>query len=92
VQNDKIAIAVLVQFPVLTTLAGNKVRLGRNVFMSHYAEIFNGKVLATIAAARFKSLHDYSCVFWNGHGMMLGDGEVWFDMTANGVKIVTINN
>lgn len=91
-RDDREALAELIRFPVRTTLGGKKVYLSRTLLLSHFSEVFNARVLAAISSAHFTSIRDYSCVFWNGQGMMLGDGEIWFDSVQGGIKIVTVNN
>ncbi|QBB70557.1 hypothetical protein ELE36_09375 [Pseudolysobacter antarcticus] len=92
-REDNAAVADLVQFPVRATLGDKSVRLRRNELLANFNEVFNQKVKAAILAARFRSETDYQCVFWNDHGMMLGDGEVWLNsVDDDSIKVITINN
>jgi hypothetical protein len=91
-RDERGALAELIHFPLRTTLGGKKVIMSRTSLMLHFSEVFNSKVLAAISSAHFQSIHDYSCVFWNNQGMMLGYGEIWFDSVKDRIKIVTVNN
>ena len=92
-ESDKAAVARMVYFPVTVRIHGKRRSVDRRRFLVDYPDILNPAVRAAISAARFQSRSDYSCVFWNSHGLMLGAGEIWFGATASGnVKVIAINN
>lgn len=83
-QGDKKTVASLVTYPIQVKVAGQaKQMLGPDVLIAHYDEIFSAKYREVISNASPVNL------FVNGQGIMLGNGEVWFD--AKG-KVIALNN
>jgi hypothetical protein len=54
-------------------------------FRGDFERVFSPKVLGAIKRATFESL------FANYQGVMIGDGEVWFDEREDGFRIRAIN-
>lgn len=87
--DDKSGFADLIDFPLQTRISGHKVILhSRGEFLSNYDKLVTGKVKSAIAR------QNYTDLFVNWRGAMIGDGEIWFSPLENSqaVKITAINN
>lgn len=92
-ENDKAAIARIVDYPFTTKLGGKNVRIAdAGHFVASYDEIVTPKVKAALAK------QTYATLFANAQGVMIGAGEIWFsgicgdkDCKQQTVKITAIN-
>jgi hypothetical protein len=91
VAGDRRAVARLVHFPLTLTVHDRRITVRRANFSRYYAALFTTKVRAALAAARFDDRTHHACVFWNGNGLMIGDGEIWFADTDRGIRIIAVN-
>lgn len=83
-QGDQKTVASLITYPIKVKVAGQAKHIpGPDVLIAHYDEIFSVKFREAIAKASPANL------FVNAQGIMLGNGEVWFD--AKG-KVIALNN
>ena len=86
-KNDRSALVALVRFPFTTYDNGRpKVTYHRpQELLRDFNWVFTAKVLKAMRQA------EYSRLFVNAQGAMIGNGEVWFDQQQDGVKIKAIN-
>lgn len=71
---DKKAVATMVAYPLEATIAGRRVVLrSQDRLVERYDQLFTPAVVAAIAGQR------YATLFANADGVMIGDGEVWFN-------------
>ncbi len=86
-------VAAMVSYPLRTRIKSQWVRLHtRAEFLAHYDELLTPKTQQAIA------LQSYGDLFSNSHGVMIGQGEVWFGgvcedhaCSARSIKIIAIN-
>ena len=85
--NDRSVIVGLVRVPFTTYSHGHSVRQykTRNALLRDFDKVFTVRVLKAIREARLETL------FVNWHGVMIGDGEVWFDRDKDGIRIKAVN-
>ena len=85
--NDKQKVADMISYPVNFIRGGKRTRIrSKQLFLALYDRIFDEHIRKTILD---QSAH---CLFGNGNGEMIGNGEVWFSEMGDGsVKIYTIN-
>jgi hypothetical protein len=86
-KTDRSALVALVRFPFTTYDNGRpKVTYHRpQELLRDFNWVFTAKVLKAMRQA------EYSRLFVNAQGAMIGNGEVWFDQRPDGVKIKAIN-
>ena len=102
-ENDKETVALLVNYPLRTTLHGKRERIrSKAELLAHYDEIFDRGVRCSILAATGAT------VWGNWQGFMIGHGDIWFDAivppgdktslsapdfwTRYPFKVITVNN
>jgi hypothetical protein len=90
--NDTTQAAQLIMFPLRVDVHGKRMRVSRSTFPKYFSAIFNSKVRSALASAEFRSQSDHACVFWNASGMMVGNGEIWFNSVKDGIKVIAVNN
>ncbi|MBN2005476.1 MAG: hypothetical protein JXA21_19110 [Anaerolineae bacterium] len=84
VQDDRNQVVSVIVFPVWVTINGERMALATaDEFLDHYDEVFTDVFRENIRKAIPHNM------FANWQGIMLGNGEIWFD--ADG-KVVVINN
>jgi|HubBroStandDraft_6_1064221.scaffolds.fasta_scaffold246147_2 hypothetical protein len=87
--HDKRAVARLIEFPVRVEVV-NGVRFSHKItegeFLRHYDEIVTPCIRDRINDTDPLRLHGG----WKGYD--IGLGQVWFDLTAHGPRILTFNN
>ncbi len=79
----------MVSYPITVMIAGRKVKLrNRADFLRRYNLAINQRVKHAIAGQRAEDL------FVNYQGVMIGDGEIWFNQLSRSklIKIIAINN
>ncbi|WP_443747146.1 hypothetical protein [Asticcacaulis solisilvae] len=85
--DDAPGVAALVRYPISASERGHTVKITtRTKFIRHYHAIFT---------ERFKQVvytQPDHCMFANDQGVMIGNGEIWFDADRHGrYRILTIN-
>jgi hypothetical protein len=71
---DKAAVASMVDYPFQARINDKAVKIrDRKHFVADYDQIVTGKVKAALAR------QTYATLFANWQGVMIGDGEVWFN-------------
>ena len=89
VQNDnEKQVASMLQYPLGVGIASRTFRVHNpEEFLRNYRRIVNPTVKAAILDKKSSR-----CLFFNPQGFMVGDGEVWFKETSQGVfKVITFN-
>lgn len=83
-RNNREAVAHMIAYPVETGVSGKRTKIGTPAaLLAHYDGIFTAKFRAAIAGDVPRLM------FARDQGIMLGNGEVWFD--GNG-KVKALNN
>lgn len=85
---DHPAAAALVSYP-LRAYSGPRQRHtfgSKSLLLAHFDTVFTPKVQRAILA------QTPSCLFANSQGIMIGDGEVWFNKTPEGAYAITSIN
>ena|SRR5258708_3931651 len=88
-RGDRVRIASMVSYPITVMIAGRKVRLrNRAEFLRRYNVAINLRVKHAVAGQNVENL------FVNYQGVMIGDGEIWFNQPSRSklIKIIAINN
>lgn len=87
-ENNKIGLAELISYPINVNISGSKVAINdKKEFEEKYDDIINDELKDKIMNCYTKYL------FSNYMGVMLGNGEVWFDFINNNeLQIYAINN
>ena len=88
-RGDRVRIASMVSYPISVMIAGRKVRLrNRAEFLRRYNAAINLRVKQAVAEQNVENL------FVNYQGVMIGDGEIWFNQPSRSklIKIIAINN
>lgn len=88
-ENDKEAIASMVEYPFKARINGKAVTVRDAAhFAADYDKVFTAKVMEAISNQTYPNL------FANWQGVMIGDGEVWFSGIGdnNTVKIIAVND
>lgn len=84
---DKQKVSALVRFPLNVNLAK-----GRRVVRSSAEFVKDYDVLLTLTVRNAIAQQVPACLFANWQGVMIGNGEVWFEEQQNGsMKIKTLN-
>lgn len=88
-KNERAKVASIIAYPI-------KVRVGRHReiirkksdLLKRYDSVFNQKVKEALGKQKVSDL------FVNSQGVMVGDGEIWFNQMAGSknIRIVAINN
>jgi hypothetical protein len=83
----KSKIAALVQYPLnVNTEKGHRLVRTGSQFITEYEQLFTASVRKAIEK------QTPECLFANWQGVMIGDGEVWFEEQRDGsMKIKTLN-
>jgi hypothetical protein len=84
---DRAKIAAMVQYPLnVNTDKGHRSVRSSAEFVKAYNQLFTPAIKTAIE----KQVPE--CLFANSQGVMIGDGEVWFEELQNGsMKIKTLN-
>lgn len=87
-ENNKTGLAEMIAYPIKVTINDSKVSISnKQEFVQKYDDIVNAEFKEKISNCYTKYL------FSNDEGIMLGDGEIWFDnLNNNGLRIYAINN
>lgn len=86
-RSRRVALVEFVRFP-FSTYSNGKVRhtySGPADLLDDVEHVFTPGVLRAIGDARYETM------FVNYQGVMIGNGEVWFDRREDGIKIKAIN-
>ena len=87
--DDRNHVARMVSFPIKISSGGKKITLrNRAELLKYYDAAFDSNVKNAIAKQQFHEL------FCNWRGIMIGDGEIWFEGVGSPatLKIIAINN
>lgn len=84
---DKQKVAAMVQYPLnVNTDKGHRLVRSSSEFVRDYTHLFTPAIVKAIQ----KQVPE--CLFANWQGVMIGDGEVWFEeQKSGGMKIKTLN-
>jgi hypothetical protein len=84
---DKHKVAGMVQYPLLVNMSkGHKKMKNAAQFIAEYDRLFTAPIRKAIEE------QTPACLFANWQGVMIGDGEVWFEEQPHGsMKIKTLN-
>ena len=90
-QGKRREVAALIDFPITVRIAGGPTQLRRKSdLLKHYDAIFNSRVRGKLKTQRASNL------FVNWRGVMIGNGEIWFNQMPGGdkapLKITAVNN
>lgn len=87
-ENDKAGLANLISYPIEVSIKGSRVSIdNKEEFEQKYDDIINTEFKEKISNCYTKYL------FSNYMGIMLGNGEIWFENLNNsGLQIYAINN
>jgi hypothetical protein len=84
IQNKRATVAHMIAYPIDTQVSGKRTKIaGPAALLAHYDGIFTVKFRATIAGDIPRLM------FARDQGIMLGNGEVWFDGDG---KVKALNN
>jgi predicted component of type VI protein secretion system len=86
---DKAAVAAMVNYPLLSHSNAGSVQIkDAKHFLADYDKLITAKVKTAVAK------QTYATLFTNWQGVMIGDGEIWFDQVGDSleVKVYAINN
>ena len=82
--NNKEFVAGMIEYPIYATVGGTQTEIkNQDEFIAYYENIFTNEFKAKLAKTRPKHM------FAKWSGIMLGQGEIWFN--AHG-KVIAINN
>ena len=86
--DDRQTAAALVSYPLRVYSGSRQRRIfsTRTFLLVHFDVVFTRKVQQAILA------QVPSCLFANSQGIMIGDGEVWFNKTPEGTYAITSIN
>jgi len=87
--DNRSRVAQLVEFPIAIQVSGKRKTLrNRSQLLTNYDVAFDAKVKGFIAKQEFSTL------FCNWQGIMIGRGEIWINKVGSPprIKIVAINN
>ncbi|MFH0801822.1 MAG: hypothetical protein V2A78_05480 [bacterium] len=93
--DDKQKFSSLMDFPITIMLYGKRVKIkNKGEFVKNYNEIINAKVRKSVSRQKYEDL------FINCQGVMIGNGEIWFNSIVENpktnqkteLKIIAINN
>jgi hypothetical protein len=84
---DKQKVAMMARYPLNVYLNGRpRVFLRRSQVVKEYDQLFTASMKKAIVTQTAE------CLFANSQGVLIGDGEVWFEEGRNGsLKIKTLN-
>jgi hypothetical protein len=85
-KNERQKVAALIDYPINVLLRGRRLKLRNKAeLLKNYDAVFNGKVRQALAKSTAPSFANYQ-------GVMIGDGEIWFNLIKDKLKITAINN
>jgi hypothetical protein len=85
-KNERDKVVLLVDYPINVLIKGRRTRLRNKAeLLKNYNLVFNEKVKQVLAKSSAPS-------FVNYQGVMIGDGEIWFNLIKDKLKITAINN
>jgi len=83
-KNDRNAVARMISYPIDVQVSEKRTRMGNSLaLMANYDAVFTAAYLARIEKAIPRLM------FARDQGIMLGDGEVWFDSKG---QVIALNN
>lgn len=86
-EDDGEAVAAMVSYPISVKIEGESTPIADEAeFTANYDAIFTPGVKDAVASQAYEDL------FANWQGVMVGDGQVWFSLVEDAVKIIAINN
>ena len=91
---DKETVAAMVDYPFQARIKGKAVKIrDQKHFVADYDQIVTGKVKNALAS------QTYATLFANWQGVMIGDGEIWFNGVCGDdsckqqtVRIIAVND
>jgi hypothetical protein len=85
--DDAAALAQMISYPISMEIEGESTEIAEDTsFVADFDKIFTPDVKDAVASQSYETL------FANWQGVMIGDGEVWFSIVDDAVKIIAINN
>lgn len=85
--DDEAGLAEMVAYPISVNIEGASTEIADEAaFASNFDEIVTADIKDAVTSQSYEDL------FANWQGIMIGDGEVWFSLVDDTVKIITINN
>lgn len=85
-KNERDKVILMVAYPLYVRIKGRRTKLRNKAeLLKNYNAVFNEKVKQAIAKSSAPSFANYQ-------GVMLGDGEIWFNLLKNRFKVTAINN
>jgi hypothetical protein len=88
-KDDRQAVANAINYPITVKVKGRRVKLrSKAELLRQYAVVFNQQVKQALAKQQASDL------FVNYQGVMIGNGQIWFNQLPNnkGFKIIAVNN
>jgi hypothetical protein len=88
-KDDRSKVASMINYPLFVQISGRKVKLQKSAdVLKQYDVVFNHRVKEAVAQQKVEEL------FVNWQGVMIGNGEIWFNQLSNSkkVRITAINN
>ena len=88
-KDDRAKVASMISYPITVMIGGRKVKLRRRAdLLRRYNFVVNRKVRRAVAKQKAEDL------FVNWQGVMIGDGEIWFNQLYGTklIKVIAINN
>lgn len=94
-KEDRQKLSSLISYPITVNLHGKRVQIkSKGEFVKNYHDIINAKVRKSVSRQKYEDL------FVNWQGVMIGNGEIWFNAINNDpkksqeteLKIIAINN
>lgn len=88
-EDERAKVAAMIAYPIFVSIAGRRIRLRRQAdLLRRYNLVFNRRVREALARQQVSEL------FVNWQGVMIGDGEIWFNQMPNSrdFKITAVNN
>lgn len=88
-KDDRAIVASMINYPVKVYGEGRTTVISKESdLLKKYDSVFTPQVKKVLAKQTISDL------FVNGQGVMVGNGEIWFNQLANGnnIRIITINN
>jgi hypothetical protein len=85
-KNERHKVILMVDYPINVLIKGRRTRLrSKAELLKNYDVVFNANVKKALAKSSAPS-------FVNYQGVMIGDGEIWFNLIKDKLKITAINN
>lgn len=86
--DDRTAVSVMIRYPLAVHIGKRTFRIHTpEEFLQNYDRILNRAVRHAISDPLSSK-----CLFFSPEGFMIGDGEVWFQISSTGVyKVIAVN-